>query len=170
MTLKKDLNREIEEVMKIETQKVFSQKKEVGFCWEIYFDYQLKSMCQNLIINKLRALLKETHNIKHKNNLSDKYIQEYIDISTEITDSLDKKIYDFKKCFLKNNNIVKVSFEDKIKDIVVFFKEKRSVNFLSLTKERQGFLLKEESEEIFEFLNLTNLQYNILCQQRSVLV
>lgn len=75
--------------------------------------------------------------------------------------------------FLKKHNIKSIDFDSKLDQIIKFFHEQLSIDFMSLSKEEKVEALKHEDivvreKSIFDYLEMTHMQYKYLYQIGSV--
>ena len=75
----------------------------------------------------------------------------------------------------KNGKLKKINFEEKEKEINDFFKNVRGIEFSILNDKEKENLLKHEDimcseKTIFNYLNITHMQYKYLYQKGYVLI
>lgn len=159
------LEKEIKIFAESDALETLHSEKDVGFSWERYFKYQLNAKCSYVLTEKLIAICE---NEDKTNCVSDveaiKKILAYLD---------DGIIKDLEDRFLKEHNIKSVDFDSKIDQVIKFFNEQLSIDFTSLSKEEQMEALKHEDivvrdKRIFDYLEMTHMQYKYLYQMGSV--
>jgi len=162
MSVKESLIDEVKAFLKTDANETFASEKDNGFCWELYLNFHLYCKCQNLLVKKLIPFSKEG-----------KTDQEFLKSYQEVVESLEDIVLKFKDDFLKEYDLVSVSFEEMLPKIISFFKEKRSVDFLALNDEAQKDLLRHEDivayeDSLHNYIRMTHMQYKYLYQKGSV--
>lgn len=161
------LKKEIKNFAENDALETFHSEKNVGFSWEGYFKYQLNTKCSYVLTEKIMAICE---NEDKTNRISDvgtiKEILAYLD---------DGILKGLQERFLKNHNIRSIDFDSKLDQIIKFFHDQLSIDFISLSKEEQMEALKHEDivvreKSIFDYLEMTHMQYKYLYQKGSVLL
>lgn len=160
-----DLKKEIKSFAEADALETFHSEKNVGFSWERYFKYQLNAKCSYVLTEKIMAICE---NEDKTNRVSD------VEAIKKVLACLDDVIIkDLQERFLKKHNITSVDFDSKLDKVIKFFHEQLSIDFISLSKEEQMEALKHEDivvreKSIFDYLEMTHMQYKYLYQMGSV--
>lgn len=159
------LKKEIKNFAEADAIETFHSEKNVGFSWERYFKYQLNAKCSYVLTEKIMAIFEKEDKT---NRVSD------VDAIKKVLAYLDDGIIkDLQESFLKKYNIRSVDFDSKLDKIINFFHEQLSIDFMSLSKEDRMEALKNEDivvreKSIFDYLEMTHMQYKYLYQMGSV--
>lgn len=161
-----NLKKEIIFFAESDANEVLNSKKNEGFSWEMYFKFYLSTKCSLLLTEKLLDICKK----EDKTNIIND-----TEVIREFLTKLDSEILKIKEDFLIKHNIKSVSFESKFSQIVDFFNQELSINFNGCTIEKQKELLRHEDivtreKSIFDYLNITHMQYKYLHQKGEVLL
>lgn len=161
------LKKEMKSFAEADALETLNSEKNVGFSWEMYFKHKLHAKCSYVLTEKIMAVCE---NEDKTNRVSDvgaiKEVLAYLD---------DGILKDLQDRFLKEHNIKSVDFDSKIEQVIKFFHEQLSIDFVSLSKEEQMEALKHEDivvreKSIFDYLEMTHMQYKYLYQKGSVLL
>lgn len=138
-----------------------NSKKELSFSWESYFKFYLwDKKCMTFLLDNIQKELNDQ-------NFENIYLS-FLNKENE-NNEIKKEIQNIKNKLIEVGKLKQVSFSDKEKEIIMFFKEKRNVLFLELNpKERNKCLVDEDilqkEDSIFNYLNITHMQYKYLYQ------
>lgn len=143
-----------------------SEKKDRGFCWEGFWTKTIEDSITSFYTNKINSFLKNISQGQEKTSVS-----HFVLLSEENK----KHISEYRDSFYEKNNIKPVLFEEKLPEICLFFKTHRNIDFNSMSKEKKEERLNEEAIimgkiTIYDFLNITYMQYLHLTLNKSVLL
>ena len=166
------LKNEILEFIIKDIDETFLNKKDMGFSWEIYFKFNLWNKCNKILTDKLLEVMSGKNTEKN-----DVILAEIAEITeSEIKNNeFQSKIDEIKLTLEKNGKLKKINFEEKEKEINDFFKNVRGIEFSILNDKEKENLLKHEDimcseKTIFNYLNITHMQYKYLYQKGYVLI
>lgn len=166
------LKNEILEFILKDIDETFLNKKDMGFSWEIYFKFNLWNKCNKILTDKLLEVMSGKNTEKN-----DVILAEIAEITeSEIKNNeFQSKIDEIKLTLEKNGKLKKINFEEKEKEINDFFKNVRGIEFSILNDKEKENLLKHEDimyseKTIFNYLNITHMQYKYLYQKGYVLI
>lgn len=159
------LKKEIKNFAEADALETLNSEKNVGFSWEMYFKHKLHAKCSYVLTEKIMAICE---NEDKTNRVSD------VEAIKKVLACLDDVIIkDLQERFFKKHNIKSINFDSKLDQIIKFFYEQLSIDFISLSKEEQMEAMKHEDivvreKSIFDYLEMTHMQYKYLYQIGSV--
>lgn len=162
-----DLKKEIKSFAEADALETLHSEKNVGFSWEMYFKHKLHAKCSYVLTEKIMAICE---NEDKTNRVSD------VEAIKKVLAFLDDVIIkDLQESFFKKHKIRSVYFDSKLDQVINFFHEQLSIDFISLSKEEQMEAMKHEDivvreKSIFDYLEMTHMQYKYLYQRGSVLL
>ena len=144
------LKNEILEFIIKDIDETFLNKKDMGFSWEIYFKFNLWNKCNKILTDKLLEVMSGKNTEKN-----DVILAEIAEITeSEIKNNeFQNKIDEIKLTLEKNGKLKKINFEEKEKE-----------NLLK----HEDIMCSEKT--IFNYLNITHMQYKYLYQKGYVLI
>lgn len=136
--------------------------KEADFAWELFWKFGVFSKLSDYNFNLMRTALAEKRKDFDKIELLDEK-------DPEIVEAIKER----KKALNKHHGIKRIKFAVYREQVVEFFKEKRNIDFNSLDETAaQKFLQHEDimsnDSPIYDFLNVTHMQFKYLYQRGSV--
>lgn len=135
--------------------------KEADFAWELFWKFGVFSKLSDYNFNLMRTALAEKRKDFDKIELLDEKDPEIIEA-----------IKERKKALNKQHGIKRIKFSFYREQLVEFFKEKRNIDFNSLDETAAQKLLQHEDimsndSPIYDFLNVTHMQFKYLYQRGS---
>jgi len=136
--------------------------KEPDFAWEFFWKFDIFSKMSDYNFELMRKALAEQCKDFDTSTLLDEKDPDIIEAIKERKKALNKK-----------HGIKRIKFADYREQIVAFFKEKRNIDFNSLDEAAAQKLLQHEDimssdTPIYDFLNITHMQFKYLYQRGSV--
>lgn len=136
--------------------------KDADFAWELFWKFWVFSKISNYNFNLIQTALGEERKDFNKIELLDEKDPDIVDV-----------IKERKKALNKQHGIKRITLAAYREQIVTFFKEKRNIDFNSLDETAANTLLQHEdimSNEtpIYDFLNMTHMQFKYLYQRGGV--
>lgn len=139
------------------------KEQHAAFAWELFWKFDVISKLQDFNVKLMfNALAVDKRKDFDKNELLDVKSSEIIEV-----------IKERKKSLYKEHRIKRVKFNIYRERIVSFFKDKRNIDFNSLSDDEVKSLLQKEdimstSESIYDALGVTHMQYKYLYQRGGV--
>ena len=136
--------------------------KEAGFAWELFWKFGVFSKISDYNFNLMSTFIAEQR--KDFNA---------IELLDEQDPDIVAAIKERKKALNKQHGIKRIKFAAYREQIVAFFKEKRNIDFNSLDEAAAQKLLQHEDimssdTPIYDFLNMTHMQFKYLYQRGGV--
>lgn len=166
-----DLKKMIIKFIREDIKTTLKETHDDSFAWEIYFNVNLPEKYVKLLTSEIMKTMSKNATLEDNNNL--KIISDFIADEQNNADVKDC-IMEMKEDLVKRRILRFAFIEDFEIELIKFFREKRSINFLMLNeKEKRDMLINEditgEDEKIYKYLNITHMQYKYLYQKDCIL-